>query len=120
MSKESEIKRANPFIYNITLKIHQDLSVEWLAQMKNTFLPQCTDGVVIVSSQINEVLVAQEDEDLTYAVQFIFSTRKVFEDKGMVSLRKFLQLLDSQFLGKYVYFTTKLEILHTLEVPSEN
>ena len=119
MSKE-KVATANPLIYNITLKIHQDLAPKWLDAMINKFLPECTDGEVIVASQINEVLIAQEDEDLTYAVQFIFSTQKVFDDQGLVSLRKFLELLDGQFLGKYVYFTTKMEILHTLEVPSEN
>ena len=119
MSRE-KVATANPLIFNITLKIHQDLAGEWLEAMKKTILPQCTDGKIIVASQINEVLIAQEDDDLTYAIQFIFSTHKVYEDQGLVSLRKFLELLDSQFLGKYVYFTTKMEILHTLEVPSEN
>jgi len=112
---------ANPFIYNITLKIHRDLSDEWLHAMKESYLPQCTDGEIIVASQINQVLLTQEeDEDLTYAVQFIFSTGDIFESKGMISLRKFVELLDSQFQNKYVYFTTKMEVLHTVEVPSDN
>jgi hypothetical protein len=118
MSKDT--LTANPLIYNITLKIHQDLAQEWLVAMKENFLPKCTDGEVVVASQINQVLVAQDDEDLTFAVQFIFSTKEIFETEGMVALRKFVELLDSQFLKKYVYFTTKMEILHSLEVPSEN
>lgn len=118
MSKD--VITANPLIYNITLKIHQDLAKDWLLAMKDEFLPLCTDGEIVVASQINQVLVVQDDEDLTFAIQFIFSTKAVFESQGMVSLRKFVELLDSKFLKKYVYFTTRMEVLHTLEVPSEN
>lgn len=88
--------------------------------MKEEFLPQSTDGQVIVSSQINRILIAQEDEDHTFAVQFIFATKEIFELKGLQALAKFLELLDAKFLRKYVYFTTKMEILHSLEVPSDN
>jgi len=111
---------ANPLLYNITLKINQDLAEQWLHCMKEEFLPQCTDGQVIVASQINQILIAQEDEDLTYAVQFIFATKEIFDQQGLSALAKFLELLDAKFLRKYVYFTTKMEILHSLEVPSEN
>lgn len=111
---------AHPFIYNITLKIHEDLVSGWLEAMKNSYLPACTDGRVVVSSQINKILISQEDEDLTFAVQFIFATSEIFEQEGMTSLGKFIGLLDAEYRGRYVYFTTKMEILHSLTIPSEN
>lgn len=110
----------NPLLYNITLKIHKDLSEEWLVAMKEDFLPKCTDGNIIVSSQINELLIESEDGDNTYAIQFIFASRAVYDSEGLKALAKFLQLLDSRFLKKYVYFTTKMEILHYHVMPSEN
>ncbi len=110
----------NPLLYNITLKIHQDLESEWLSAMKNTFLPECTDGKVIVSSQINQLLIESEDDDLTFAIQFIFASKSIFDEEGLPALGKFLKLLDSQFLRKYVYFTTKMEVLHYCTTPSDN
>lgn len=114
------VKTNNPLLYNITLKIHKDLSEEWLTAMKESFLPETTDGKIIVSSQINELLIESEDGDSTYAVQFIFSSRQTYDEEGLQALAKFLKLLDSQFLKKYVYFTTKMEILHYHVMPSEN
>jgi len=110
----------NPLLYNITLKIHKDLSQEWLTSMKERLLPACTDGKIIVSSQINELLIPSEDGDATYAVQFIFASKAIYDAEGLKSLRVFLELLDSEFLKKYVYFTTKMEILHYCTVPSDN
>jgi len=114
------IQTTNPLLYNITLKIHSDLSAEWLEAMKEEFLPNCTDGKVIVSSQINELLIASEDGDITYAVQFIFASKEIYDQQGLQALDKFLKLLDSKFQNKYVYFTTKMEILHYHTVLSDN
>lgn len=115
-----KVTTSNPMIYNITLKISSELSEEWLEAMKNDFLPKSTDGQVIVASQLNEILIESEDGDYSYAVQFIFASRGIFEREGLPALAKFLELLDSRFLGKYVYFTTKMEVLHQQAVPSEN
>ncbi len=116
----NNVTSVNPLLFNITLKIHKDLSEDWLQFMKEKCLPSCTDGKVIVSTQINRLLVPPEDDDLTYAVQFIFATKSIYDEKGLMSLGKFLELLDSRFRGKYVYFTTKLEVLHSHVVTSDN
>jgi len=114
------IKTTNPLLYNITLKIHEDLSLEWLEAMQSDFLPQCTDGKIIVSSQINEILIESEDGDKSYAIQFIFASKEIYDREGLTALAKFLKLLDGRFLNKYVYFTTKMEILYYHVIPSDN
>lgn len=111
---------ANPLLYNITLKINENLAKDWLHEMKERYLPAITDGKIIVFSQINELLIEQEDEDLTFAVQFIFATKAIYDTDGLQSLGQFLKLLDEAYLGKYVYFTTKMEILHSYSRPSHN
>lgn len=88
--------------------------------MKSSFLPACTDGSIIVASQVNEILVASEDGDKSYSIQFIFASREIYDKDGLVMLGKFLKLLDGQFLGQYVYFTTKMEVLHECVVHSDN
>ena len=114
------MKTTNPLVYNITLKIGSDLSESWLDAMKATFLPECTDGTIIVASQVNEVLIPSEDGDKTYSIQFIFASRDIYDKDGLLMLGKFLKLLDGQFLGQYVYFTTKMEVLHECVVHSDN
>ncbi len=114
------IETTNPLIYNITLKISEELSQKWLDAMVSQFLPQCTDGQIIVASQVNEVLVDSEDGDKTYAIQFTFLSKELYDEEGLKRLDKFLRLLDGQFLGQYVYFTTKMEVLHEYMLPSDN
>jgi len=110
----------NPLLYNITLKIHQDMSDRWLKAMKEEYLPACTDGEVIVSSQINQLVMASEDGDNTYAIQFIFASKETYDNKGLQALDKFLKLMDKDFLGQYVYFTTRMEVLYYHAKPSQN
>lgn len=115
-----KITKTNPLLYNITIKISKDLSDSWLKAMTEEILPKCTDGKIIVSSQINSLLIDENDGDDTYAVQFIFVSKQIYDELGLSSLAKFLKLLDARFLKKYVYFTTKMEILHYLTRPSDN
>lgn len=115
-----KITKTNPLLYNITIKIAKDLSASWFTEMKENFLPKSTDGKIIVSSQINKLMLEENDGDDTFAVQFIFASKEIYEAKGLQALAKFLELLDSQFLKKYVYFTTKMEILHYFTRPSDN
>ena len=103
----------NPIVFNITFKIGKDISAHWLNQMQSHYLPPCTDGQIIVGSQINLIHISnEEDTDLTYAVQFTYANESVFKEHKLKSMQKFLALLDKDFRGKYVYFTTKMERLY--------
>lgn len=115
-----KITRTNPLVYNITLKIAEEYAEEWFLFMKEEVLPVVTDGHIIVSSQVNKLLIKEEEEDITYAIQFTFSTVDIYEDKGLQSLATFLRLLDSRYQGKYVYFTTKMEVIHYHMKASQN
>lgn len=115
-----KVKRTNPILYNITLKLSEELAPTWFEYIRAEVLPVVTDGQVIVSSQINRILVNDDDADVTYAIQFTFSTLDIYEGKGLQSLDRFLRLLDARYQGKYVYFTTKMEVLHYHMKASEN
>lgn len=115
-----EITRTNPLLYNITLKISEEYAEQWFVFMRDEVLPAVTDGTIIVSAQINRLLVADEEQDITYALQFTFATVEIYEDKGLQSLASFLRLLDSRYQGKYVYFITKMEVMHYHMKASQN
>ena len=115
-----EIGTAQPFVYNMTMIISQELSDKWLEAMTTAFLPACTDGKVIIASQINEILVQTEEGDKNYAVQFMFASQHIFEKEGLPALGEFLKMLDAQFLKQYVYFTTKMSVLYENHVHSDN
>jgi len=104
----------NPIVFNITFKIGKEISEEWLKQMQVNYLPPCTDGQIIVGSQINLIHLSQkeEDNDLTYAVQFTYLNESMFSIHKLTTMQKFLSLVDQDYRGQYVYFTTKMERLY--------
>lgn len=115
-----KITRTNPLLYNMTLKISEEHAAEWFEYMRNEVLTDVTDGQIIVSSQVNRLLVSDDEADLTFALQFTFATLEIYEEKGLESLAQFLRLLDAKFQGKYVYFTTKMEVIHFHMKASDN
>ncbi len=114
------IQISNPLLYNITFGISDEINEGWLEDMKNDYLTAVTDGQIIVSTQINEVKTDSDKEGNTYAVQFIFASEIIFDQYGLEALDRFLKKLDRKYFGKYVYFVTKMEILHFFSKPSPN
>ena len=112
--------QTNPLLFNITLKLADAIADKWLTAMKRDILPYCVDGKIIVSSQVNKLQLSENDNESTYAVQFTFATAHIYNSEGLPALDKFLKLLDKQFANQYVYFTTKMEVLHFVSVPSDN
>lgn len=101
----------NPVLFNITFKIDTALSKQWLTKMQHDYLPQCTDGNIIIESQINKVMLEGEDDGETFAVHFIYASQNLFKDQKLPTMKRFLDLLDKDFRGQYVYFPTVMQIL---------
>lgn len=102
-----------PIIFNLTIKLSKLISEDWLRKMEGDYLPPCTDGQIIISSQINRILFGDDsDDDVTFAVQFTYADAITFKEYKLETMKKFLDLLDKEFKGKYVYFTTVMEKLY--------
>ena len=101
-----------PILFNLTIKLAKEDSEGWLELLKNKILPECTDGSIIQSTQINKILMGEDDGDDTYAVQFVYASESVFTEHKLPTMRIFLEMLDKQYGGKYVYFATMMEVLH--------
>ena len=102
----------NPIVFNITVKLGKDDSGAFVTALKKQILPVCTDGDIILSSQINKIHLAEEDGDETFAIQFIYASHDIFISKKLTTMAQFIGLLDEQFRGRYVYFATMMELLH--------
>ena len=103
---------STPIVFNLTLKLAIDDGLAMVNYLKQAVLPECTDGSIILSSQINKILMGEEDGDHTYAIQFTYASSQVFAEHKLSSMAVFLKKLDERFAGKYVYFTTVMELLH--------
>jgi len=103
---------SNKLIFNLTIKIDHAVEKEWLEDLINKFLPSITDGKVILSSQINKLLLEQKEEDNTYAIQFVYPSLDLFKERKISTMESFLNDMDADYRGKYVYFGTMMEMVH--------
>ena len=102
----------NQVIYNLTLKITHNLSEAWLEDMESRVLPACFEKDLVISTQIAKIMI-EDNEDHTFAIQFVFPSEQVFYQQGKGLFKKMVVLLDEKFRGKYVYFTTMMEVIHS-------
>ena len=98
-------------IYNLTLKIDKSISDQWIAEMENKIIPECSDVEIVLSTQITRILIEDPDDD-TFAIQFVFPSEEIFNKSGLDIFKKMVLMIDSNFKGKYVYFTTRMEVIH--------
>ncbi len=99
-------------LYNLTFKLSQSLSQQWLDKMLSRYIPESLIEQFSISVQINEILINSEDGDSSFAVQFTFSSINQFESDGKVCLKKLLSLMDEDFRNNYVYFGTLMNVIH--------
>ena len=102
---------SEPIIYNLTIKIENSIAKTWLNKMEQSYLPDCI-GEDPISSQINELMLESEDDDASFAVQLTFASPEMFENKGVEIVNKLIVLMDNDFRNRYVYFGTKMRLLH--------
>ena len=98
-------------IYNLTIKIGKNISDQWLDEMENRILPDCSNESYVLSTQISRILI-DDPEDYSFAIQFVFPSREIFNKVGKETFKKLVLMIDKNFQGKYVYFITMMEVMH--------
>ena len=104
---------AGNLVYNLTFKLGSDISEDWLNKLKHQYLPKCYDVFTPLHTQINEIMIQPEDNDLTFAVQFTFPSMEIFMGDGKQMLKALVLTMDEDFKNRYVYFGTLMQVLHT-------
>ena len=99
-------------IYNLTIKVAQEIESDLISELKESIIPNLTDGHIIESAQINKLVLPQPEEENTYALQFLFSTEALFKEFRLKKMEECLNGIDAKFRGKYVYFATTMELIH--------
>ena len=101
------------FVYNLTFKLGSDISDQWLNKLVHNYLPKSYQTYKPLHTQINEILVQAEDNDVTFAVQFTFPSESTFLDEGKQMLKTLVLTMDEDYKNRYVYFGTLMQVLHT-------
>ncbi len=96
-------------LYNVTIGIDKDVEVEWLDWMKQKHIPDVLKTGMFVSSKMYKVLHDQEDETVSYSVQYFAKTIDQIEEYLEVFAPVLIDEHKKRFANKHVAFRTLLE-----------
>jgi hypothetical protein len=98
-------------VYNVTVKINNEVHDEWLQWMKEIHIPNVMDTGLFESYQMARVLLQDESDGITYATQYHcpdMKTLQLYTAKHAPRLQK--EVVD-KYADKFVAFRTLLEIV---------
>ena len=99
------------FIYNVTVNVEPEIRDAWLKWMQQTHIPEMLATGKFHEARICRVLVVEETEGYTYAVQYHTSSKKLLEDYYREDAERMRQDGIDRFGKKFVAFRTELEIV---------
>jgi hypothetical protein len=98
-------------IYNVTIKVHNSISEEWLQWLKDIHIPDVMSTGCFTASKILRLLEIDESEGPTYAVQYNAESKSLYNlyiDKyaGEMRRRSFEKWGD-----KFIAFRSVMQIV---------
>lgn len=68
------------FIYNITIKVHESIKVEWLNWLKEEHIPDVINTGCFTHAVILQLLEVDDSEGPTYAVQYYAESKSLYNN----------------------------------------
>ncbi|TAH27649.1 MAG: DUF4286 family protein [Cytophagales bacterium] len=95
-------------LYNMTVNIDTDISIEWMDAMKNKYIPNLLKSDLVKDQKFYRLLTEAEGNGETYSLQLFFESMKDFETYEHELFNPQLEQIYSQFQGKFVEFRSIL------------
>lgn len=95
-------------VYNVTVKVENEIHDEWLKWMKDVHIPDVLNTGLFADNKLMKVLVDEED-GVTYSIQYrttSWENLKEYQDNHAPELQK---KHTQRYEGKFVAFRTLLE-----------
>lgn len=96
-------------LYNVTVGIDKDVEIEWLQWMKEKHIPDVLNTGMFVSSKMYKVLHDQDDNTISYSVQYFAKSIDHIQQYLEVFAPMLIEEHRRKFLNKHVAFNTLLE-----------
>lgn len=98
-------------VYNVTVKIDQQVSEDWLSWMRKVHIPGVIATGCFVSYRITKIVEEADEHGVGYAIQYIAANMEDFTRYQQVFAASLQKEHSERYLNKYVAFRTLLEIL---------
>tara|TARA_B110000444_G_C18725792_1_gene540787 strand:- start:209 stop:517 length:309 start_codon:yes stop_codon:yes gene_type:complete len=97
-------------IYNVTCNVELSISKEWLIWMKEIHILEVMECGIFSSVQINKV-ITNNDDGISYAIQYVCSTMKDLHNYQVNFASEFQQKHIDRYGDKVISFRTILEVI---------
>jgi len=98
-------------LYNVTIKIEEHAKTSWLKWMQETHIPAMLATGKFVHARMCRVLLAEETDGITYAVQYLTPSREMLEKYYEEDANHLRTAAHEQFPDMFVAFRTELEVI---------
>jgi|SRR5690606_39017769 len=98
-------------IYNVTVKIENDIEQEWLEWMVQKHIPDVMQTQCFQSYKISKIMEEQDGQGVGYAVQYIAENIGALQKYHQSFAKNLQEEHANRYRNKYVAFRTVLEII---------
>ena len=101
------------YIYNVTVNIQEEVEKKWLNWMHKKYIPAMLNTGKFTKALMTKVNVKEPMGGITYSIQYSTknkATLEAFYNEDAAELNKQTKV----FEGKFVTFSTELEIIHEM------
>ncbi|MDE1191209.1 MAG: DUF4286 family protein [Arachidicoccus sp.] len=100
------------YLYNITIKIEQSIHEDWLAWMKDIYIPKLLSFARFTGYKFYRILQLDDTDGPTYALQLFADEMKCY-DEFITLHHKEIEHMQQQAWGSHMLtFSTLMEIVH--------
>ena len=96
-------------LYNETIGIDKDIELEWLAWMKEIYIPDMMATGVFTDHKIYKVLTHDDEGSVSYCIQYFTPTIEQFNHYLAAFAPTLAEKHHQQFKDRHVAFRTLLE-----------
>lgn len=95
-------------IYNVTIKIDNDIESDWVTWQKDHYIPAVMASGFFYDSQFSKLISHQDTDGKTYVMQFYSKDDHAFEKYKARHANEFNDLLLAKWGNKFVAFESLL------------
>lgn len=97
-------------LYNVTVKVLNEFSAEWLEWMTTVHIPDVMATSKFEAYKISEI-IEEENEGRTFAIQYVAPDMDTFQSYQLEHAKRLQQDHTVRYKDKYVAFRTLMHIL---------
>lgn len=98
-------------VYNVTVKVDNDIHDDWLAWMTKLHIPDVMDAGYFSNYRISRLIEHGDDEAVTYSIQYTCASMKDLHHYQINEARQLQKEHAERYVNKYVAFRSIMEVV---------